>query len=272
LCEWGDFIEDARGKQLLTPEHLQRYLRQSTVEGFKFVHRPQVVQGSKITMRVESPRCRTGRVLGENMFMLVWHMESFTLGEKETASRWSAVPSRMASYTPWPMRGSGPQIVANAALGMHPLKVRFRVGLLETNDPNGHQRMLMSRPVGWPKGTLIEWEEELANTIEILPPDARLIEVVNDPAMAEELRNGVDRERAYVRLRSFNGQSQTYGHVMLPPPPMDVAWKGWIEIGEKRWQVLSRRLPRGSRGWHCTCSRSMACRLRISQPRQRPAD
>jgi predicted RNA-binding Zn-ribbon protein involved in translation (DUF1610 family) len=228
FTEWGDFLEDAWANQLLSKDQMQRYLRQSTVEGFTFVHRPQVIQGSNITMRVESPRCRMGAGVDTNMYVLVWHMESFTLGDKETRSRWGFTMPRMASYVPMPMRGSGPQIAADLLPGRYPLKVRFHVGLLETSDRNGHSAVL--RQPGWPKDTMIDWMEELTSEIEILPPDARLIEVVDDQTMLEELRQGLTISDGAILIHRRGDHAQIRSHVELPPPPMDLAWQCWLDI------------------------------------------
>lgn len=243
LNEWGDLVEEAWARQQIPHETMEKYLRQATIEGFTFVHRKRVRQGTNITLRVNAPACRTGVMVIGNEYVLSWIPEWFDLGGKHSKNRWMAVYHRMMFHVPWQMLGSGPHIVADLPPGIYPLKTRVRVGVTETTNPQAQQAMRSN--TGWPAGAFTEWEVDLASEIEIVSSGTTLIEVVDNADMLEQLRQGIRIHKGAITIRRNLGQLHIDGDLVLPTVPMDLAWRCWIEIGDSRWEVSQQSFAPG---------------------------
>ena len=243
VTTWGDFIEGAHDQDLLSKGQFERYLRQTVVEGFMFKHQLLVRHGSKITMRVEPPPCRTSHLIQGSQYALTFRILTFKLGEQEIPSTWGMVNHLLMFHRPWVMRGSGPQIAADLSPGMYPITVRFRAGIIETRTLE-EQRL---RPGAWPMGTLVEWEQEIQSQIKVVPAETSLVEVVDNPAFLEVVRQGIRIESGQIELYRHDDGSiwGINGMLRIIPPPMDIAWRPSLEIDGQRWPMHGQAIGAG---------------------------
>lgn len=222
IAEWGDLIDAAHRRDLLSREQVRAYAR-NAVEP-RVALRARVRRGEPCAIEVRFDRARAGRAGQGPSVMLGLELVSAEIaGRALTAARFGARVGISAGGS----SVMSNQITIDAEPGQHVLRTVWSYRALDVADG--------ATPI------LDPWELTAETPITVVPADGVLILLVKDESLRRDIENAIRAPPIEVR-RASGGARTFYHQLSITNLPADIAFDILWRAGGREWPMAAMAL------------------------------
>jgi predicted RNA-binding Zn-ribbon protein involved in translation (DUF1610 family) len=231
--KWGDLVQAAYEQDVLSDEAKIAYLRGAFAESL-VLRSPDVVRsGEPIPIRFDPPSFRTSLRAEPRVFLATLQIEETAIDDLATpgntiARRYFMFPRKISQ------KGAHHAMMEDVSPGEYTLNVTVRIGVVETTSTASPTPILGD----WPE-QMIEWRETVSRPITVVAEDARIVEMVDDEKLAEQVRAAMVSEGIIIR-RNPPGAAEPWllwGTTNINHAPVDLAFEMQMRHGGRVWDI-----------------------------------
>lgn len=213
--EWGDFLEAARSRDLLSPEQIAQYAQNAINVSLR--SRTRAMQGDPWPMQIEY----SNRRVSSSKMLLVTLSSGTAIITGAGLDQPLILPEEMTRRGAFALAGTGSSASTRFELAGPELE----------NLPPGEYTVSIRHHFdvkfsGGQVEPLHQWETDLVQHITIAPGDEAVVEVVTDETLRATLENAVHVGVARLRSAPERGAEaySLYGDLRINGRPLDVAF------------------------------------------------
>jgi len=226
LPDWGDLIDAAWANGSLTEEQRTAYAQRAVVLTVTF--RPRVRSGSEVGVQFAA---KGGRCCWSTSHGVRAKVNSLTVGDARLK-----LDQLGGLGVPGPIGGGTTASIESTVMEAPPQKGRLSMDLTVTSYVGSDY------PVQWP----LSFSQE----IEVIPPDAPLVELIDDPALADAVRACVSADRVRAIPGAEGEPVQLRGQINFTAPPVAMAFQAVARAPDGREWNLTRPTIEPGPGTH----------------------
>lgn len=227
IPEWGDFIQTAWGRGLLSEEQRLAYVRNAAQP--RVVVRSRTIRGERCALQLHVSRARAGRRIA--LFLQPRLVSAEIAGRALALPEWGGYMGLSAGNS----GALGNSITIDAEPGEHVLRTEWAYRAVETPGAS-----VPATP---------EWKVVVETPITVLPEGAELLRLVKDESLRPAVRAAIRADPLSVRPGG-DGKVFLSSLLVFTNPPVDLAFRVVLRSGGREWPGGTVVVKSGFSGQH----------------------